>query len=574
MKQIKITFLLFLSLLFLYTCKAEAQTTYNLNTIWQHRGIDTVDVFGTSLAGGDINKDGFSDIVIGSPPLSLYSSNPYKGTIRIYTDYIDTIADIILTGENATNRYGQYICTGDFNGDEYCDIAVSATDYGSTYEDGKVYVYYGGDPMDTIADWSVTRNNTREYFGCSLASGDINGDKIDDLVIGAYMHSTNNWGDGCVYIYYGDTLGLHTWPDVVIHGGLYDILEHFGITVASGGDLNGDGCDDIIVGADANSESYSNAGKVYIYYGGEPMDTLPDGWIHGEGIEHMLGAWTLALSKINDKTWAAIGANLYPGGYWSSQTNGKMYLLKQDAAWDTIPQITKVGLDTLTGYGIGCFNLSNLSADSLEELGVSMNSPIPDPMSMGQADIILGQKNIDTNPAGYIRGRWQGDWLVNMGAAGDVDGDGKSEVLFSNSLADSNRMVWLCKYTGPDGVAGEPVSYDKVYSLKLGQNYPNPFRQSTVIRYQVTGDGPVKLAVYNVAGQLVKTLTPPNPPPSFQNGESFSGQALEGRDKREGSGSITWDGRDDNGRAVANGVYIYKLNADGKSISKKMIIIK
>ena len=114
-------------------------------------------------------------------------------------------------------------------------------------------------------------------------------------------------------------------------------------------------------------------------------------------------------------------------------------------------------------------------------------------------------------------------------------------------------------YTGPDGVEQITDDRSKITGIKLGQNYPNPFRQSTVISYQITGGGPVKLAVYNVAGQLVRTLTPPNPP-------------LEGRDEREGT--VTWDGRDNNGQAVPNGVYFYKLNIGGESMVKKMTLLR
>jgi len=110
-----------------------------------------------------------------------------------------------------------------------------------------------------------------------------------------------------------------------------------------------------------------------------------------------------------------------------------------------------------------------------------------------------------------------------------------------------------------NGVATEPVTSARVYSLQLNQNYPNPFNQSTVIRYQATGSEPVKLTVYNIAGQLVRTLTPPNPP-------------LEGRDKREGS--VTWDGRDSQGKPVISGLYFYCLEAGGARRTKKMILLK
>jgi len=106
------------------------------------------------------------------------------------------------------------------------------------------------------------------------------------------------------------------------------------------------------------------------------------------------------------------------------------------------------------------------------------------------------------------------------------------------------------------GVAGRPADRGQRTAIRLSQNYPNPIKQATVIRYQMTGDGPVKLAVYNIAGQLIKILI-----------DDPSPNAL-------GEGRVRWDGRDDNGRAVSNGVYIYKLNAGGKSLAKKMIILR
>jgi len=95
--------------------------------------------------------------------------------------------------------------------------------------------------------------------------------------------------------------------------------------------------------------------------------------------------------------------------------------------------------------------------------------------------------------------------------------------------------------------------------FKLGNNYPNPFNRDTKISYQIPGAGRVSLAVYNVAGQLVRTLTPPNPP-------------LEGRENREGS--VTWDGKDSAGNALPNGVYLFRLSTGGESGIRKMMLIR
>jgi hypothetical protein len=86
------------------------------------------------------------------------------------------------------------------------------------------------------------------------------------------------------------------------------------------------------------------------------------------------------------------------------------------------------------------------------------------------------------------------------------------------------------------------------------QNAPNPFGHRTSISYQLAHEGQVSLKVYNIAGQLVNTLI-----------EGFS---------KPGVFTVSWDGRDDNGKKVANGVYLYRLNTKEYSKTMKLAIIK
>ena len=88
----------------------------------------------------------------------------------------------------------------------------------------------------------------------------------------------------------------------------------------------------------------------------------------------------------------------------------------------------------------------------------------------------------------------------------------------------------------------------------LLQNRPNPLRDNTSINYQLSADGPVKLAVYNVAGQMVKTLV--------------------NRPQMAGRYTVSWNGRDESGRRAATGVYFYRLTANGKVSSRTMNLIK
>ena len=101
------------------------------------------------------------------------------------------------------------------------------------------------------------------------------------------------------------------------------------------------------------------------------------------------------------------------------------------------------------------------------------------------------------------------------------------------------------------GVEGRPEG--QVMPLLLAQNLPNPFRQSTIINFQLSKPGLVSLKVYNVAGQLVKTVVDAQ--------------------KSAGNYSATWDGRDQAGRSVAAGVYLYQLRAGDRALTRKMVLL-
>jgi hypothetical protein len=90
--------------------------------------------------------------------------------------------------------------------------------------------------------------------------------------------------------------------------------------------------------------------------------------------------------------------------------------------------------------------------------------------------------------------------------------------------------------------------------VSLAQNTPNPFGRSTGIAYALPRDTYVLLRIYNVAGKVVKTLVDGKQP--------------------AGTWSVAWDGTDENDHAVSKGVYFYRLDAGGKTIEKRMVLIE
>ena len=90
--------------------------------------------------------------------------------------------------------------------------------------------------------------------------------------------------------------------------------------------------------------------------------------------------------------------------------------------------------------------------------------------------------------------------------------------------------------------------------FELNQNWPNPFNPETSIRFRIPKRSLVELSIYNLAGQKIR--------------------ALVGSELAAGSHTIVWDGKNDNGRSLSSGVYLYRLRYEGVSLTRKMILLK
>ena len=267
--------------------------------------------FGGIVAGGDLNNDGFSDLVIAA---FSYNTDLFFQAGRVYIYYgdhiMDTVADVVITGESAYSNLGHGTPgMGDVNGDGYCDIVLGAYYFNSGR--GRAYVHFGGQNMDNIPDVVFSESGVSHGLGvCVSVVGDVNSDGFNDVVIGnGYTSSTGN-----AFLFYGG-VNMDNEKDKVFTGReANDFYAGTFNCISGAGDINRDGYDDILIGATSND---AERGKVYVYYGGADMDTTADKIFSGENSGENFGNSVSEAGNINGD-----GSNNFLIGA-SNSDNGK-----------------------------------------------------------------------------------------------------------------------------------------------------------------------------------------------------------------------------------------------------------
>jgi hypothetical protein len=229
--------------------------------------------YGASVAtAGDVNGDGFSDVIVGAPwvdaeLLDEGRAYVYLGSAEGPTYVLDWIAQ--AEGNQAEAQFGFSAgSAGDVNGDGYSDLIVGAPFFDSGEEDeGRAFVYHGSaDGPSLAADWTAEGDQANALFGFSVGTaGDVNGDGFSEVIVGAPLFSNPEVGEGRAFVYHGSPAGLALGPSWTVESDQPTAL--FGISVATAGDVNGDGLSDVIVGAHRYDNPEVDEGRAFAYYG-------------------------------------------------------------------------------------------------------------------------------------------------------------------------------------------------------------------------------------------------------------------------------------------------------------------
>jgi hypothetical protein len=383
--------------------------------------------FGSVVAdAGDINGDGFDDVLITAPGTDPAAA----GTTRIAYGSEDGVgsAHTVYT----TFAFGRTAAgAGDINGDGYADIIIGNPNYTNTGNGGEVRIYYGAPTgLDAINYVTLTEPSNGSLFGAAVSGAtDLNGDHYADIVIGAPKYKVDNEVRGAAFVYYGASTGLITTPKILPGK---SINASMGAAVAGLGDTNGDGFDDLIVGAPTTSTPAVEAGAAWVYYGSASgVDNSTTFLKTDYGYTHF-GASVAAAGDVNGDGFSDAVVGI-PG--WGISKSGAIAVYHGQPAGlqETLKQF-HYGLFDDTGFGTSVSGAGDVNGDGYSDLIVGSPASYSMESQYGRFTIIPGNYP-GANGPGTVTG-WASVGAVAMdqmgtsvSGAGDVNGDGFSDII-------------------------------------------------------------------------------------------------------------------------------------------------